>query len=77
MLYQTLTLKKKDAQKFKSDKEIVASLNYEDIDFSVSKKIRRLKQKTITVLMYLDLKISKHIPLIYQKEMLKISRNYC
>lgn len=54
------------------DLKIFASCKYKDIEFLVSKTVtKRLKQKIISVLMYLDMKKIKRIQLIYQKMNLK------
>ena len=54
------------------DLKIFASRKYKDIEFPVSKTVtKRLKQKIISVLMYLDMKKIKRIQLIYQKMNLK------
>ena len=54
------------------DLKIFVSRKYKDIEFPVSKTVtKRLKQKIISVLMYLDMKKIKRIQLIYQKMNLK------
>lgn len=48
---------------------MVASFHYEDIELPFPKNvIRKLKQKIISGLIYLDIKINKRIQFIDQKE---------